>query len=534
MPLPPDPSDAVLAYTLAHLSSRRTVRAAMALGALPRVGLKGARELWRSPVLLDAPPRIALRLRYPELRVGHVGDGWAAQRAAPMVGLQSESWRNRLVTERPEVVLLDAAPPWLGPNEVTEVVHAAHRIGAHVVAVGGGLRAVRRAGMDRHLDVAVTDEVTGARSRLALGPWVDHRVTNPIGLPVAPQGVVPLDMDVPPTVAASAVQHAAVATAPLATTAPGRHAAQVVHALAAGVPTVATRTATLAAALHGVDDLLVARDDEVAPLAAALAADRRERERWSVRLRRHVLATRDAVSRFEELLALLDLPRRPPPVVSVLLATRREQRLSAAIESVAVQDHPRVELQLTLHGIDPPVPEGALDRLPLPARVHRIGADQPLGYALNVALDAASGEYVAKMDDDDLYGPGHLSDLLVAARYTGAEAVGRWANVVHLEAQQRTVEQHVARQEIWAHHLPGATLLVDGPTMRQLRWRRVPRGVDSELIRAIHGLGGRCYATHRFGFVRRRHGDHTFDRRDTAYTREGDQLTGLDLSALYV
>jgi len=51
---------------------------------------------------------------------------------------------------------------------------------------------------------------------------------------------------------------------------------------------------------------------------------------------------------------------------------------------------------------------------------------------------------------------------------------------------------------------------VHADVLRALRWRHVPNAVDTELVRAIHLAGGACYSTHRFGFVRTRHGDHTY------------------------
>jgi hypothetical protein len=138
------------------------------------------------------------------------------------------------------------------------------------------------------------------------------------------------------------------------------------------------------------------------------------------------------------------------------------------------------------------------------------------------------------MDDDDLYGAGHLADLAVALRYSGADVVGRWANLTHLVDRDVTVDPHRDRQERWAHHLPGATMLVHGSVMRRLRWRHVPNGVDRQLIEALHADGGRAYSTHRFGFVRRRHGDHTFAKGDRAFAREGAASPGLDPSLLDV
>jgi hypothetical protein len=105
----------------------------------------------------------------------------------------------------------------------------------------------------------------------------------------------------------------------------------------------------------------------------------------------------------------------------------------------------------------------------------------------------------------------------VALDYSGADGVGRWSNETHLVDADVTVAQDLDRQERWAHHLPGATMLVRGDVLRAVRFRRVPRHVDTHLLRSIHAAGGAAYATHRFGFIRRRHGDHTYDPGDARF-----------------
>jgi hypothetical protein len=129
---------------------------------------------------------------------------------------------------------------------------------------------------------------------------------------------------------------------------------------------------------------------------------------------------------------------------------------------------------------------------------------------LNGLLDRTAAPLLAKIDDDDRYGPNHLLDLEVAMTYSGAELVGKRRHAVHdVTAGTLTMPDGPA-EERWEDHLPGATMLVRGDVLRALRWRQVPNGVDTELVRAVHLAGGAAYSTHRFGFVRTRHGDHTY------------------------
>ena len=81
-----------------------------------------------------------------------------------------------------------------------------------------------------------------------------------------------------------------------------------------------------------------------------LEADQLRREAFSVAMRRSALRDHSLRARIRQLLAATTLCGPPLPSVSILLATRRPERLTAAIDSVACQKYPCVELVLALHG----------------------------------------------------------------------------------------------------------------------------------------------------------------------------------------
>src|SRR5699024_5337336 len=96
-----------------------------------------------------------------------------------------------------------------------------------------------------------------------------------------------------------------------------------------------------------------------------------------------------------------------------------------------------VKLQLTLltHGFEvDPATIRALARDHGVANHTLLAADAsvPLGDCLNRLVDAAEGQVLAKMDDDDHYGPNYLADALHAMSYSGAELVGKQAHYVYL------------------------------------------------------------------------------------------------------
>ncbi|MEE2767732.1 MAG: glycosyltransferase [Actinomycetota bacterium] len=253
-------------------------------------------------------------------------------------------------------------------------------------------------------------------------------------------------------------------------------------------------------------------------------ADPTERDRASVSVRRAALAHQTLPARLRQLRVVAGLPVLPPPSVSVVVATNRPSMLNRIVSVVAAQDHPEVELVLALHGEgfgdDDPVGSGDL-----PMTVLRFPASALFGNVLSEASSVASGDWVAKMDDDDWYGTDHLTDLLAAADYSRADLVGKGSEFVYLEDDDLTIRRDLGDSEVESRTLAGGTLLVRTDVLRATYgWRGLQRGVDIALIDDVVGGGGRVWRTHPFGYLlRRTSGGHTWRVDDRYFLRHADQ-----------
>ncbi|MFE3453252.1 glycosyltransferase family 2 protein [Nonomuraea sp. NPDC059194] len=209
------------------------------------------------------------------------------------------------------------------------------------------------------------------------------------------------------------------------------------------------------------------------------------REEHSVRLRR--LAPRPSLT----------------PTVSVVMSSMRPHLLGSALDQIARQRHVQVEVLLGLHGIeDHPLARRAVEACAVPIRVVSAGADVPFGALLNRAASHASGDYLAKWDDDDWYGPDHLADLLLAKRASGADIVGTAAEFFYLEPLRTTIRRTSYRSETWSDFVAGGTILLDRDGFPG--FEPLTRGVDAALLKARHADGARIYRTHGLGYVLRR------------------------------
>ncbi|MEU6425774.1 glycosyl transferase family 2 [Microbispora sp. NPDC046973] len=273
--------------------------------------------------------------------------------------------------------------------------------------------------------------------------------------------------------------------------------ARVVAALsAAGIPVVAAPDPARDRALGPALAAAVA-----AVTGEALASDLR-REELSIRLRRAALREHGAATRWRRLALAVGLPGPPEPRVSILLCTRRPEMVPFAVEQMERQRGVTTELIVGLHGFT--AREAATPRTRLPVTVIEAPAATPFGEVLNRMAAVASGSYLAKVDDDDWYGPDHLADLLLARRYSGADLVGSAAEFVYLESLDVTIRRCIGTER-FAPLVAGGTMLVTRAAFEAAGgFRPLARTVDGQLLQAVEAVGGRIYRTHGLGYVLRR------------------------------
>lgn len=277
---------------------------------------------------------------------------------------------------------------------------------------------------------------------------------------------------------------------------------------AAGVPVVAVHVPAWARRLLGGE---LAALLEAGPRAEL--TDTLRREEHSVRLRRCALRTHGTRARWQRLTTSAGLAPAVQARVSVVLCTRRPEMIPFCLGQVARQRLVDFEVILVQHGF-PGLPRAAADAIgdfDRPLTVIDVPADVPFGAALNRAAARASGTHLAKMDDDDWYGPEHLADMMLAASYSAADLVGCGAEYVYIEEIDLTVRR-LFESERPSRYVAGGTIVVDrGAFLEVGGFRPIPRSVDAYLLQALLSGGGTVYQTHGLGYLlRRRPTGHTW------------------------
>ena len=273
-------------------------------------------------------------------------------------------------------------------------------------------------------------------------------------------------------------------------------------------------------------------------LAPIASAGSHQREMLSIAMRRAALRDHSLRARARQVLACAGLEGPGLPLVSVLAPTNRPERLADVIMAVDAQTYPRIELVTALHGdgFEPDRAEGRLEQLRFPARALRVSSDHSLGDVLNAALEASTGTMIAKFDDDDLYSPQHLWDMVLAAEYSGADVVSKTSEYVYLASVDRTVRRFTGLGERYIdpmrHSIAGPAMLVARHALERIGgWRPMGVGEDKVLAQDLGAAGSRVYRTHGAGFLLVRHGTgHTWDVEDSYFLEQAqDGRDGCDL-----
>ncbi|MGO4145609.1 glycosyltransferase [Paenarthrobacter sp. YAF11_1] len=214
------------------------------------------------------------------------------------------------------------------------------------------------------------------------------------------------------------------------------------------------------------------------------------------------------------------------PFVSALVPTIRPHQLDHVFASVGGQIGVDIELVLLTHGFE--LDDEAADELAAKHGVQRFkvlsaARELTLGDCLNICVQAATGEVLTKMDDDDYYGPNYLADLLHALDYSQADVVGKLAHHMHFVSNGSTVLRMPHMEHRISRLVMGPTITARRDVFERHPFEPVNRGEDTAFLKAVTQSGGTIYAADRFNFCQMRRSEgHTWNLTDEELAASGE------------
>ncbi len=238
------------------------------------------------------------------------------------------------------------------------------------------------------------------------------------------------------------------------------------------------------------------------------------RDRMVHRAQRRIWREHTYRLRGEQLLTASKIPYRTHrrPSVSVLAATCRPAQLHQLFDSVVNQESVDLQLVLVTHGFEAEprliaqLRERGLSHLETVA----MPKTATLGECLRDAVARSDGEVLSKMDDDDLYGPHYLSDLLDGLMYSGADVIGKQAHHMHFLSSGINIVRFENREHRWTDFIMGPTITGHRQVFMEVPFADLTVGEDTDWLRRVSGAGANIYAADRFNFVQVRGTSHTW------------------------
>lgn len=203
---------------------------------------------------------------------------------------------------------------------------------------------------------------------------------------------------------------------------------------------------------------------------------------------------------------------------AVVCVSMRPDFVDAVVDNILRQDHDGLDVVFVANSpeFERDAVERCFERLP-GAVIDLPPIGTSLGAALNRGLARTDARFVAKFDDDDLYGPHHLADSLRAHSYCGAGVVGKHSYYAHFPERSDTVLRFGGHEFSYSSTLAGGTLVIDRELVDDQQFEDISLGEDRAFLAACHRRGISTFSADRFNFTQIRSTHNTWQPGDEVF-----------------
>lgn len=149
--------------------------------------------------------------------------------------------------------------------------------------------------------------------------------------------------------------------------------------------------------------------------------------------------------------------------------------------------------------------------------IYQLPEEKTLGECLNLGIEMAQYDIVAKLDDDDYYSPYYLTEAMEVFTTTDAQLVGKGKSFMYFEKDQLlTIRKLGSENQAGISSLKGGTLIFKKEIYPKIKFPSIiGNGTDSKFVSACKRNNIKIHTTSRYNYVyirRANNNSHTYKR----------------------
>ena len=225
------------------------------------------------------------------------------------------------------------------------------------------------------------------------------------------------------------------------------------------------------------------------------------------------------------------IPNRKP-LISVVCCSMRPQYIERMAENFTCQNYSNIELIFVLQGFKQKqiqylknIINDANSNI-VSLKIFSENNINTLGERFNYGVSKSSGEYISKMDDDDLYFSNYLSDMMIPFNFNDYGLVGKKEIFMYLESENKLIKRYNNMSHIETDFLSGPTFLMPSKVVKEIPFLSRNTGEDSTFIKNVLSAGYKVYSADAYNFINWRSSDnlkHTWKNFDTQQILSSNQ-----------
>tara|TARA_R110000868_G_scaffold216323_2_gene466424 strand:- start:61 stop:1020 length:960 start_codon:yes stop_codon:yes gene_type:complete len=315
---------------------------------------------------------------------------------------------------------------------------------------------------------------------------------------------------------------------------------RVFELMACGTPVITTESVGVRQMLGRLTKTVTSEEEARASLQQLLG-DEDYRRRYAHTGFREVFQHHTYAKRFATILDAIGLeaPVAELPLVTILASTNRPEQLENLVGNMQRQIYQNLEVIVLLNSdrFDIEKVRVAVESLPN-AKVFSLPQSYTLADCLNHGIEASTGAWLAKFDDDDHYGAHYVSDLMLATQFTDAAVLGKHSYYCYAAGSDTMALRNPNRSNRHCPFVCGATLFMRRDVFEKVQFTPVRQGTDSIFLKECAENNIRIYSADPYNYVHLRSSDmaeHTWKITDEQLLKNAKIVgTGMDLSEVMI